>query len=103
MTDATYLRAELEAAEAWHFWFQARRRLIAWSVRRYFPGAQRMLDLGCGTGFILDGLRRQFTGARVFGCDLQPDALASVRQRLPDALLLRAAADRLPFADAFDV
>ena len=37
--------------EAWHFWFEGRRRLVSDLLRRVVaPGGGRVLDIGCGTG-----------------------------------------------------
>ena len=47
---------ELAAFEAGNFWFQARNRLIVWAMRRYFPQPRRVLEIGCGTGFVLSAL-----------------------------------------------
>jgi SAM-dependent methyltransferase len=102
-TDADYLLPELTAAEPWHFWFQARRELILWAVRRYFAAARRVLDLGCGTGFILEGLERTRPGATLAGCDAQPASLAVARQRLHRTVLFQADAERLPCQAAFDL
>ena len=42
--------AELARLEAGNFWFRARNRLLTWALRRYFPGARSLLEIGCGTG-----------------------------------------------------
>src|SRR5258707_11984096 len=51
--DAAYLHDDLAAAEARHFWFEARNRLIVAALARSFPAARSFLDLGCGTGDVL--------------------------------------------------
>src|SRR5258705_561949 len=53
------------------------------------------LDLGCGTGRNLP----LYTGVRVIGLDPSPDSLARARQRARGVLLVRAAAEALPFRD----
>ncbi|HEY2433342.1 MAG TPA: class I SAM-dependent methyltransferase [Vicinamibacterales bacterium] len=101
MTDADYLLSELVAAEGRHFWFDARRRVIARMAQTYFAQARRCLDLGCGTGFVLDGLRRALPGCRCVGCDQHRASLEVARQR--GVTVVRGAVDRLPFAAAFDL
>lgn len=73
---------------------------IAWfaALLDRFPAA-RLLEIGCGEGFLLATRRR---GER-FGIDLSVEALRKARTRA-DAHLSLALAERTPFAsDTFDV
>lgn len=89
-----------------YWWFVARRRLIAALLRDLMPpGPIDMLDIGCGTGAMLDELR---TYGRVVGADFSEEALAFCRQRGArsglEYELVRADARALPFAaNSFDV
>lgn len=47
----------LAAIEPSSFWFRERNRVIAWAMQRYFPAAQSLLEVGCGTGSVLAGVR----------------------------------------------
>ena len=48
---------ELSRREKDHWWFSCRRRLAAETLRRYrVKTAGRILDMGCGTGAMLDEL-----------------------------------------------
>jgi ubiquinone/menaquinone biosynthesis C-methylase UbiE len=68
-------------------------------LRREFGG--RLLDIGCGTGFIIDLAVDLFDDVR--GIDLTPAMLAHVRPR-PNVQVYTADAARLPFAaSCFDV
>jgi len=101
MTDADYLVRELSDVESRHFWFQARRRLITDIVKTHFATATHAVDVGCGTGFVLEGLRAALPGCHFVGCDQHAPLLALARARGVPAV--RAAADRLPFGARFDV
>ncbi len=101
--DAAYLDSSIQMAEARHFWFHARLRLVEWTVRHYFPGARRLLDLGCGTGFVLEGLRRAAPSMALAGCDTRLETLAIARRRLEDVLLFAADVAALPYEAEFDV
>jgi SAM-dependent methyltransferase len=101
--DADYRFGDLTDAEPWHFWFRSRRRLVVRALRRHFPGMRSLLDVGCGTGFVLEGVRHQCPGVRLAGCDITIEALARGKQRLPDVFWFEAFADSLPFEEEFDV
>lgn len=89
--------------EGLSFWFRTRNRLIAWSMQRYFPEAQGLLEIGCGTGFVLSGLRRALPHLRLAGAELHADGLVHASKRLPGIELLQFDARMIPFAQEFDV
>jgi SAM-dependent methyltransferase len=70
------------------------------TLRSLLPSlaARTVLDIACGTGFLT-----QHLPGRVAAIDQSPAMLQVARARLPDALVVRADAFRLPFAaGAFD-
>ena len=101
--DASLFEA-IASVEPESFWFRARNRLIVSVVRRHFPGAQSLLEVGCGTGFVLAALRKAFPGLRLVGSELLEKGLEVARRRLPDdvELVLLDAAE-MPFEAEFDV
>jgi SAM-dependent methyltransferase len=100
--DADYLLDDLEAAEGWHFWFRARRQLVLWAIRRYLPELRSLIDVGCGTGSLVEELRRQRPDLTVAGCDLLFDAVRRARRRVRDVALFQADVLRLPLRRCFD-
>lgn len=92
--------AELEPAS---FWFRSRNRLLVDTVAAIRPQPQSLLELGCGTGFVLSALSVALQDCRVTGAELFPEGLALARERLPATPLLQLDARRLPFEDHFDV
>ncbi len=60
----------LSQLERRHFWFVGRRVLIDGLLGKYLNGASRVLDLGCGTGLMVEVLAKR--GYRVVGLDLRP-------------------------------
>jgi SAM-dependent methyltransferase len=89
--------------EAGHFWFRARNRLILWALQRHFPGAQSLLEIGCGTGFVLAGIQAALPGLRLTGAEAITAGLAFAKTRVPRAELVQMDARRVPYVDEFDV
>lgn len=90
--------ATLEEIEQEHFWFRGRLVLVEALLDRHVPRAGALvLDLGCGSGSLLDVLERR--GHRTIGMDVRPEGLARAHERHPEALLVQAEADRLPLRD----
>jgi ubiquinone/menaquinone biosynthesis C-methylase UbiE len=77
------------------------RRIAA--LRRFAAprGGERVLEVGCGAGHVL----QTFENTRRTGIDLSPTMLARARRRLGHSVtLLQGAAEQLPFPDAsFDI
>jgi SAM-dependent methyltransferase len=97
------LFAELARLEARNFWFRSRNHLIAWALRRYFPHARSLLEIGCGTGFVMAGIARALPGIRIAASEARVAGLAFAAQRVPGAQLMQMDAGAIPFAAEFEV
>jgi SAM-dependent methyltransferase len=96
--------ARLFALEERSFWFRGRSDLIEWALSRYFPAARDVLEVGCGTGYVLDRMHRAFPHLALSGTELFEDGLVYARERLGTAAALsQADATALGIRDAFDV
>lgn len=95
--------ARLAELEPDHFWFRARNALIQWAFKKHFSSAQTFLEVGCGTGFVLTGVRRQFPKIRVAGTDVFTEGLDFARERLPGVELFQMDARKIPFEAEYDV
>lgn len=92
----------LAAVEESHFWFRSRAALIVWALRKHFPRAQSLLEIGCGTGNVLAAVLN--TGLnRVVGSEGHAEGLVFAARRAPRAELLQMDARRIPYRDEFDV
>jgi SAM-dependent methyltransferase len=100
--DAAFFQ-RLAALEPGNYWFEARNRLLVWALRRYFPSARNFLEVGCGTGFVLAGIRRALPGLTLSGAEVFSEGLAYAEQRVPGSVLFQMDARHVPFADEFDV
>jgi SAM-dependent methyltransferase len=71
----------LARVEAGNFWFRARNDIILWALRKYFPGFHSLLEVGCGTGFVLSGIVQAYPNARMAGSEIYPTGLAFAAKR----------------------
>jgi SAM-dependent methyltransferase len=95
--------AKLATFEEDNFWFRARNRLIQWALGNYFPDAASFFEIGCGTGFVLRGVRETSPRIRLAGSEIFDDGLVFARARLPGVDLYQIDARWLPFEREFDV
>lgn len=94
--------ARLVELEANNFWFRSRNRIITNAFRRFLapPARARILEIGCGTGFVLSALRteRRFD---LVGAEQHLSGLVFAKQRLPDVEFVQLNARALPYRSEF--
>lgn len=93
----------LMAIEPGHFWFEARNALLIHTLKRFFPAMQSFMEVGCGTGFALQGIHRAFPHTHLTASDLLVAGLPFAAKRVPTATLLQMDARAIPFHASFDV
>jgi SAM-dependent methyltransferase len=87
-----------------NFWFVPRNRLITSLLDRYFPAADSVMEVGCGSGFVLSAIAAMKPWRRVVGSELHPNGLAIARTRLGDrAEFVQMDARSIPAREVFDV
>src|SRR6185436_6349286 len=92
----------LVAAQERHFWFGARNHTIVSAMKESLGDLRglRVLDVGCGDGYVTQALERQ--GAVCCGLDMFIEGLRYARGRM-QGFLVQDTAARIPFKDQFDV
>lgn len=87
----------------WSFYIEATTRETI--ARLPLRAGDRVLDIGCGTGALLQRLCAIHPAAQLTGVEPVPEMLAAARRKLAPAVELREGwAEDLPFADAqFDL
>jgi len=98
--DSDWFDALVEVEDQ-NWWFRSRNRLILETLRRVFPRAGSVLEIGCGTGFVLRDLVR--AGYEVTGSELFPRGIEHARRRASEATFVQLDARSLPYRGAFDV
>lgn len=94
---------DLARLEGKNFWFRARNALIIWALRKYCPGFRSMLEIGCGTAYVLSGVARDFPDARLVGSEIFVAGLGFAAGRVPSAEFVQMDARAIPFREEFDV
>jgi SAM-dependent methyltransferase len=85
------------------FWFRSRNKVILWAINNYCSDFHSLLEIGCGTGFVLNAIRKEFLNAQVSGSEIHSNGLAYASIRLPGVELMQLDAQKLPFVDEYDV
>lgn len=99
----THYFKELAELEAGNFWFRTRNKLILWALHKYSPGMKSFLEIGCGTGFVISAISKQFPEARLSGSEYLEEGLVYARQRVPDAKFTQMDARHILYKSELDV
>jgi SAM-dependent methyltransferase len=93
--------ALMRQVEDSYWWYAALRESVDSEVKRRLAGNSqaRILDAGCGTGGMMEVLRRENPAWQISGLDFSPQAIAHTRQRgFTD--VTQGSVDALPYPDA---
>lgn len=93
----------LALSESNNFWFISRNKLIIWALKKYFPGFENMLEIGCGTGFVLSAVEKEFPIPSFVGSDIFAEGLKHAAKRIKRAELLQMDCRKIPYVEEFDV
>lgn len=94
----------LATLESGNFWFTARNKLINMSINKFFPNANNLLEIGCGTGFVLSNIKTNFPKLSIYGSDIYVTSLMYAQNRLgSESKLFQMDATNIPFINQFDL
>lgn len=71
----------LSIIEAKNWWFVSRNKILSWVLKNKITQFDRFLEIGCGTGFVLNHLSKCFTKAHFFGSELHREGLEIAKSR----------------------
>lgn len=94
--------ADIASFEAWYFWFRARNSLIIWALGKYCPEFKSLLEIGCGTGYVVSGIAKAYPGAALHGSEIFTAGLAFAATKEPTIDFMQMDARNIPFIDEFD-
>ena len=80
----------IAAVERSHWWFLGRREIVAQVLQRRIAAGSRVVDVGCGTGFVLERLAGQFD---VTGLEPDPSVRARAHASIASRILPGATND----------
>ena len=101
--DPTWYRT-LANLEDGNFWFLSRNKLIADFVPTELDGGTNYLEIGCGTGFVLQHFQSQFPTWNLTASELHAEGLMFARDRVGEhATFLQMNAEHIPFTNEFDL
>lgn len=93
----------MAAVEPTHFWFVSRNDILHDVLRKNLTLPRKILEIGCGTGFVLSKIRTIYPHAHLSGSDIYTEGLGFAAKRVPDATLFQMDARHIPFDQEFDL
>jgi SAM-dependent methyltransferase len=86
-----------------NFWYISRRELIIWAVGKYFSSAKNAIDIGCGTGFNLLGIKQSYPALGLHGCDASQHSLQIARSSDAEIEFFESSIYELNSKEKFDL
>lgn len=92
----------LAALEENYFWFRVRNKMILWALGKYGASVSSFMEIGCGTGFVLQGIARHFSNIRLVGSEIYPEGITFAAERIARCEFIQMDARKIPFINEFD-
>lgn len=89
--------------EAKNFWFRSRNKLILWALEKFFSRATSFFEIGCGSGYVLNGLQKKIPEIKLYASDIYLEALGFAAQRLRNVCMFQMDATRIFFESQFEL
>ena len=97
MKRSSYPEQEYRAVESVqdvHWWFQGRKRLISHFLKSAVKGKGSYIEIGCGTGYLLDILQ-SLPGIAISGIDMHEESIKIAKKRCGAARVFKATVEEL--------
>lgn len=94
---------ELAEYEGRNWWFQSRNKIILWAIKKFANDFEKMLEVGCGTGFVLDAIHKEYKNASLVGTEYYEEGLVYAKQRVPLAKFTQLDATTMKDSEVYDI
>jgi len=92
----------LAAQEDSNWWFRSRNKIIIWAITKYASNPETFLEIGCGTGFVLQGINKTFPDTALYGDEYFEEGLKHAKIRVPEASFRHLDATKMKDRDCYD-
>ncbi|PLX47117.1 MAG: class I SAM-dependent methyltransferase [Desulfobulbaceae bacterium] len=97
------LFAQLAKKESSNWWFRSRNQILMWYLATKNKHFLSFHEIGCGTAYVLEGVRKAYPDAQLFGSEYFEEGLLFARARVPSAKFRQLDATMMGDVDSFDV
>lgn len=73
----------LASVEDVHWWFRSRNSLIVWIMRTKCRNIKNFLEVGCGTGYVINGISEEFPELKLEASEFFDEGLSFAIKRVP--------------------
>jgi SAM-dependent methyltransferase len=98
---AVYEKLALVENQSW--WFKSRNEIILWVLKTKIKSFDKFLEVGCGTGFVLERIAKEFPRAQVSASEYYEEALVFAKNRVPRAKFTKIDITELKIKNQFDL
>ncbi|MDI9355825.1 MAG: class I SAM-dependent methyltransferase [Chitinophagaceae bacterium] len=86
-----------------NFWFVSRNKVIQFLFGKFLGNKKmKVLEIGCGTGFVLKGLSEKFEQYDLYGSEIHLEGIKFAKKRLPHVEFIQLDATHMPFINKYD-
>ena len=94
---------KLAEMESGHWWFRSRNRILLWVLKKYVGKFANFLEVGCGTGFVIQAVQEHNPKAVLCGSDYFEEGLVHARKRMPSINFTQQDARTMADEELYDV
>lgn len=85
------------------FWFRSRNKIIIWLLKMYCGNFKKFIEIGCGTGYVLNGIKKEFPEAYYIGSEYFGEGIEFAKKRMPDVDFIQLDAKKMNDDRIYDV